>query len=120
MLAARTKWGTLATVAMTGLGIAVVPMLDDWVGDWGALLWICTAFLVPFIAGIAWGRGGLGRRGAAAGAVIGAAVVLGPGLGYPGSGGPEPLLWALFAPLAMAQGAIALPVGALARKPRAR
>ena len=121
MLTKRTVWGSLAVLAMTAAGIVSIDVLDDWVGDWGTPLWIASGFFFPFVAGIAWGAGGLGVRGRLAGAVGGAAVVLAPSVGYALVEGPDlaelrlPLLWALFTPLAMAQGAIALPVGASAR-----
>ena len=64
----------------------------------------------------------MGRRAVAAGAAVGALVVLAPGLGYALVRGPDlpglgmPLLWAVFTPLAMAQGAITLPIGGSARR----
>ena len=118
----RTMWGTLGVVAMGTAAVAVVSLLDEWVGDWGAFLWLIAAFVGPFAAGIAWGAGARGRRAVVAGAAVGALVVLGPGLGYALVRDPDlaelrlPLLWAVFTPLAMAQGAIALPVGGSARR----
>ena len=118
----RTVWGTLAVAAMGAAGIAVVSLLDDWLGDWGAPLWLVGAFVGPFFVGIAWGAGARGRRAAVVGAAVGALVVLAPGLGYAlvrDVGLAElrpPVLWAVFTPLAMAQGALALPVGASARR----
>ena len=107
---------------MGAAGVVVVSLLDDWIGDWGAFLWLLAAFALPFAAGIAWGAGATGRRGVAGGAVAGALVVLAPGLGYALVGDADltelrlPLLWAVFTPLAMAQGAITLPVGGSARR----
>ena len=107
---------------MGAAGIAVVSLLDDWIGDWGALLWLIAAFAMPFFAGIAWGAGATGRRAVVAGAAAGAAVALVPGLAYALIRDPDitalrlPLLWAMFTPLAMAQGAMALPVGGSARR----
>ncbi len=118
----RTAWGTVGAGTMAAASVAVLSLLDDWVGDWGALVWILAAFLVPFVAGIAWGAGASGRRAVVAGAAVGALVVLAPGLGYVLVSDPDfaglrlPLLWAVFTPLAMAQGAIALPVGGSARR----
>ena len=118
----RTVWGTLGVVAMGAAGVVVVSLLDDWVGDWGAVVWLVGAFVGPFFAGIAWGAGARGRRAVAAGAAVGALVVLAPGLGFALAGDANlaehrlPLLWAVFTPLAMAQGAIALPVGGSARR----
>ncbi len=118
----RTVWGTLGVVAMGAAGVASLSLLDDWVGDWGASLWLIGAFMVPFLTGIAWGAGAVGRRAVAAGAAVGALVVLAPGLGYALVRGPDlpglslPLLWAVFTPLAMAQGAITLPIGGSARR----
>ncbi|MEX2599632.1 MAG: hypothetical protein WD533_08260 [Dehalococcoidia bacterium] len=120
---------TLATGAVIAMGVATVAagsLLDQWIGDFGALLWICACFFIPFITGIAWGSAGLGNRGRIAGALIGGGVALLPGALYTAAGGSLsgaealnlPLLWAVFTPLGMAQGAIALPVGATARKRR--
>ena len=120
----RTVWGTLAVVAMGATGLAAVTLLDDWLGDWGAALWVVAAFLSPFLAGIAWGPGAAGRRAVAAGAVVGALVVLVPGIGYALVRDVDiaelrlPLLWAVFTPLAAAQGAMALPVGGRTRRRR--
>ena len=118
----RTVWGTIAVVAMGAAGVAALSLLDDWVGDWGAFLWLIAGFVGPFAAGIAWGAGARGRRAVVVGAAAGALVVLGPGLGYALASDADfaelrlPLLWAVFTPLAMAQGAIALPVGGSARR----
>ena len=118
----RTLWGTLGVVAMGAAGVASLSLLDEWVGDWGASLWLVGAFMMPFLTGIAWGGGATGRRAVAAGAAVGALVVLAPGLGYALVRGPDlaelrlPLLWAVFTPLAMAQGAITLPIGGSARR----
>ena len=117
----NTVWGSLLVLAMAGAGVVSLDIMNDWVGDWGALLWICGAFFFPFVAGLALGRAGVGRRGRAIGAVIGAAVVLVPSIGYAVTAAPDvaelrlPLLWAVFGPLAAVQGAIALPVGTSAR-----
>ena len=107
---------------MGAAGVAVVTLLDDWIGDWGAFLWLIAGFASPFFAGIAWGAGATGRRAVVVGAAVGAAVALVPGLGYALVRDLDitelrlPLLWAVFTPLAMAQGAIALPVGGSARR----
>ena len=121
MVSKRTGLGTLAVVSMTGLAVVATDVLNDWVGDWGTPLWISAGFFFPFVAGLAWGTGGRGTRGLIVGALIGALVVLAPGIGYALieetdlSAQRLPLLWALFTPLAMAQGVIALPVGTNAR-----
>ena len=118
----RKAWGTLGVVAMAAAAVVVLSLLDDWVGDWGALFWIIAGFMVPFAAGLAWGAGAAGRRAVAVGAAVGALVVLGPGIGYALVSDADlaalrlPLLWAVFTPLAMAQGAIGLPVGASGRR----
>ncbi len=121
MITRRTAWGTLEVIVMSAAAVVVVSLLDDWTGDWVAFLWLLAAFAVPFASGIAWGAGATGRRAVVGGAVVGALVVLAPGLGYALAGDADlselrlPLLWAVFTPLAMAQGAIALPVGGSAR-----
>ena len=115
-------WGTLGVLAMGAAGVAVVSLLDDWIGDWGAFLWLIAAFSVPFVAGIAWGAGARGRRAVVGGAAVGALVALAPGVAYALVRDADlaelrlPLLWAVFTPLAMAQGAIALPVGGGAQR----
>ena len=107
---------------MGAVGVAAISLLDDWVGDWGAMLWVAGAFFWPFVAGIAWGAGATGRRAAVVGGAVGAFVVLVPGIGYALVRDLDlaalrlPLLWAVFTPLAVAQGAIALPVGGRARR----
>ena len=118
----RRVWGTAGVAVMAAVGVLVISLVDAWVGDWAALLWLAAAFVFPYFAGIAWGSAGLGRRGAIVGAAAGALVVLGPGIGYalvremdPIALG-LPLLWTAFTLLAMAQGAIALPVGASVRR----
>ncbi len=116
----RTVWGTLGVVAMGAAGVASLSLLDDWVGDWGASLWLVGAFMGPFLTGIALGA--TGRRAVAGGAAAGALVVLAPSILYALVSDADiaglrlPLLWAVFTPLAMAQGAIALPVGGSARR----
>ena len=118
----RSVWGTVGVVVMAAAAVLVVSLLDEWVGDWGAALWIAAAFMVPYLTGIAWGSGGHGKRGAVVGAAVRALVVVGPGMGYTlvREADPAalnlPLLWTVFTPLAMAQGAIALPVGVSVRK----
>ena len=118
----QSVWGTAGVATMAAAAVLVVSLLDEWVGDWGAPLWIAAAFVFPYFTGIAWGSEGLGRRGAIVGAAVGALVVLGPGIGYTLVRETDlaalglPLLWAVFTPLAMAQGAIALPVGASVRR----
>ncbi len=126
MLTNRTFLGAVLTFAMTALAVGAIGILDDWVGDVGALLWISAGFWWSFLVGIAWGNGGNGRTGRIVGGVIGAAVVLVPGVGYAIVEKPDlaelqlPLLWALFTPLAFVQGVLSLPVGARVRKSRYR
>ena len=85
----NTIWGSLLVLAMAGAGVVSLDIMNDWVGDWGALLWICGAFFFPFVTGLALGRSGVGRRGRAIGAVIGAAVVLVPSIGYAVAAAPD-------------------------------
>ena len=122
MLTKRTVWGTLGVVSMALLAAGTIEILDDWVGDWVTMLWLAGGFVIPFMVGLAWGRGGLGLTGLISGALVGALLVLVPGIGYALMEDPDlvelrlPLLWGLFTPLAMAQGAIAFPVGVTSRR----
>lgn len=103
---------------MGALAVGSITILDEWVSDVGALVWILGAFWFPFIAGLALGPRAKGTSGRAIGAAIGASVVLIPTIGYVLVARPDlaelqlPLLWTLFTPLAMAQGAMAIPVAA--------
>ncbi len=121
----RIIGGSALVAVMTAAAAVSLTVMDDWIGDWGAALWVCSGFFFPFMAGIAWGPGGGSAKGRVVGALLGALVVLAPGIGYALARDPDlaelrlPLLWSVFAPLAMAQGAITLPVGASARKRRA-
>jgi hypothetical protein len=118
----RMVWGTLMVLAMAGAAAVSLDIMNDWIGDWGALLWVCGTFFLPFLAGIAWGHGGSSLSGRIAGAALAAFLVLGPGIGYAIMRDPDlaelqlPLLWAVFTPLAVAQGVLSLPVGARVRK----
>lgn len=115
----RRAIATAGTLAIVGGAVWSLTLLDDWVGDWGALLWLCGTFLLPFLAGLAWGAGGGGRVGRVAGALVGAALVLLPSLAVDAARDAAApnlgLLWAVYGPLAAAQGAITLPVGANGR-----
>ena len=118
----RQALGSVGVVAMGALAVGSISILDEWVGDIGALLWILGAFWFPFLAGLALGSRAKGTSGRAIGAAIGASVVLIPTIGYalverPDLAGLQlPLLWTLFTPLAMAQGAVAIPVAANDKK----
>lgn len=121
MLTKRTLFGTTITFAMTALAVVSIDILNDWIGDLGAMLWIASGFFWPFATGVAWGIRGNNRTGRVVGGFIGIAIVLLPGIGYAIVESPDlaelqlPLLWALFTPLAFAQGMITLPVGARVR-----
>ncbi len=120
----RVLLGSVLTLAMAAAAFVSLDIMNGWIGDWGGPLWLFAAFFFPFLAGAAWGRSGAGRAGRAGGALIGAAIVLAPGIGYAVLRDPDladlrlPLLWSVFTPLAMAQGAVALPAGTLGRKRR--
>ena len=117
----RQAIGSVAVVAMGALAVGSLGILNDWVGDLGAFLWVCAGFFIPFVTGIALGNRAMGASGRAMGAVIGAVIVLLPTIGYALIQKPDlaelqlPLLWATFTPLALAQGAIAIPVAAKRR-----
>lgn len=117
--------GTVVVLIMGALAIASIDALNEWVGDVGALLWICAGYWFPFIFGIALGPMGAGLRGRVIGALTAAGFVIVPTVGYVLVERPDlsetglPTIWALLIPLALAQGAIAMPVGASVRaKPR--
>ena len=118
----RQLVGSVGVLGMGALAVGSAKVLDGWIGDWGALLWIAAAFFVPYLVGIALGPRGAGTQGRLIGALTGALVVAVPTLGYALVQQPDlaelelPLLWALFTPLSLAQGAIAMPVGATVRR----
>lgn len=107
---------------MAALAVGSANVLDEWIGDLGALLWIAGAFFIPYLTGIALRQRAAGNQGRVVGALVGAGTVVLPTVGYALVTQPDlaeiqlPLLWALFTPLSLAQGAIAMPVGATVRK----
>jgi hypothetical protein len=117
--------GTVVVLIMAALAVGTIDALNDWVGDVGALLWLCAGYWFPFIFGIALARMGMGLRGRVIGALVAAAFVIVPTVGYVLVERPHlyevglPTIWTLFIPLSMAMGAIAMPVGASVRaKPK--
>lgn len=106
---------------MAALAVVTIDTLNNWVGDVGALLWISAGYFFPFVTGIALGPVAAGVQGRILGAVVGAIVVLAPTIGYAIVKQPNladiglPLIWGLFTPLAIAQGAVSAPVGAAVR-----
>ncbi len=113
--------GTFGVMAMTAMAMGAVGVLDDWIGDLGALLWVAGAYFIPYLMGIALNQHAIGSQGRLIGALTGALVVVAPTVGYAMVMQPDlaeiqmPLLWAFFTPLSLAQGAIAMPVGATVR-----
>jgi hypothetical protein len=103
---------------MGALAVGTLTILDDWVGDITAFLWVLGGFWFPFLSGLLLGPLAKRPTGRAIGAAIGAVVVLLPSVSYVIIKNPDinelrlPLLWALFVPLALAQGAMAIPVAA--------
>jgi hypothetical protein len=120
----RVLLGALLTTAMAVAAFVSLDIMDGWIGDWAGPVWVIGAFVFPFTCGLVWGASAQGTPGRVAGAIIGAAMVLLPGIGYALLRDADlselklPLLWAIFTPLAMIQGAMSLPVGALGRKRR--
>jgi uncharacterized membrane protein len=118
----RQLVASVGVLGMAALAVGAAKVLDEWIGDLGAMLWIAGAFFIPYLVGIALGPRGAGRQGRLIGALIGALVVAAPTVGYALVQQPDlaalelPLLWALFIPLSLAQGAIAMPVGATVRR----
>jgi len=114
----RQALGTLGAIAMGALAVGSLTILDDWVGSIVAMFWILGGFWFPFLSGLVLGPRAKRPSGRAIGAAIGAVVVLLPSLSYVLIASPDiaelrlPLLWALFVPLALAQGAMAIPVAA--------
>ena len=119
--------------AMAAAAYASLVMLDDWVGNWVGPAWLLTGFFVPLLGGIALGARVRGGREFVAGALIGALTVALPSIGYVAglalSDGSLtgrldeldlPQLWAVFVPLAMAEGALMLPMGVALRTDRRR
>ncbi len=121
----RQLLGSVGVLAMTALAAGSAKVLDEWIGDLGAMLWITCAFLIPYLIGIGLRQRAAGTQGRLIGALVGAATVVLPTVGYALVTQPDlaeiqlPLLWALFTPLSLAQGAIAMPVGATVRKSKA-
>ena len=60
----NTVWGSLLVLAMAGAGVVSLDIMNEWVGDWAAMLWICGAFFFPFVAGWRWGEPELAGAGA--------------------------------------------------------
>ena len=127
LTAALIARGVMAVATGAVAAIAAFE-LDDWLGDWVGSLWLLGPFAAAFIAGIAWGGGATGKRGAILGAVVGAAVVLVPSGGYllyvEAVGrdlGAEvsdldlPRLWLAFFPVAMVFGSLGAPMGSAVR-----
>ncbi len=133
----RFNLGTAMRVALvsamaTAAYVSLV-ILDDWVGNWVGPVWLLMGFFVPFFGGIALGAIARGSRGFVAGALLGALTVALPSIGYvvgvalSGDGLTGsldeldlPQLWAVFVPLAMAEGALVLPMGVTVRTDRRR
>ncbi len=119
-----TRKHVLSAVAVVLMGAATFIVLDNanpWAGDWVTPTWVLGGFFVPFVAGITLGRAAAGSRGNIAGALLGIAVVVLPGLAYLSTGERGysehnmRVFYAAFLPLAMAEGAITMPVGVAAR-----
>ena len=113
---------TIVVAAMAASAVGALSVLEDWLGDWLGPVWVLSGFFVPFVLGIALGGIHLGRGWAAAGALAGGAVVGVPAALYFAINDRDlsafnlPLLWGTFVPLAMASGAISMPVGVTARR----
>ncbi len=116
------KTGVVA--AMAAAAYPTLRLLDTLAGDCIGPVWLLSAFLLPFFLGIALGSMAHGLRGVATGAVAGILVAAAPialllvvtdafGDGVDSVEGP--LLTLLFAPLAMAMGSLALPMGVSVR-----
>ncbi len=120
----RNIWATAAVAVMTATGFISVSALNDWVGDWGAVLWIACSYGIPFVSGAAWGARANSRMGAIAGAALGVVLVMAPTLGYVIVSEPDimeaglPMVWGVFTPLAAVHGLIAMRVGGTARRRR--
>jgi hypothetical protein len=111
---------------MAVMAVGTVQALDAWIGDLGAMLWLAGAFFIPYLAGIALGQRAGGGQGRLIGALVGGTTVVLPTAGYVLVVRPDlveiqmALIWALFTPLALAQGAIAIQVGSTVRKSKAK
>ena len=108
---------------MGALALVAIDGLNDWIGDVGALLWISAGYFFPFLSGIAVGPAASGLPGRIAGALVGALVVVAPIVGYLLVKDQRAFAISVpltFIPLALAQGAIAMPVGVAVRSRRSR
>ena len=128
MLAMDLNIGLLAktgvVAAMAAVAYPTLRLLDTLVGDWIGPVWLLSAFLLPFFLGIALGSMAHGLRGVATGGVAGILVTIAPialllVVGDVFDDGVDsvdgPLLTLLLAPLAMAMGSLALPMGVSVR-----
>ena len=109
--------GSVGTLALTGLAIGAMGLIDEWLGDVVALLWLVGVFLFPWLAGMGLRQRAAGLQGRIGGAFVSALVVAIPMVATLLIQDPDldaiqlPLLLALFVPLSLALGAIAMPVG---------
>ena len=125
MSAGRTASSVALVGAMAATAFVTLDNAEPWAGDQVGPIWVACGFFVPFLIGIALGRAAMGIRANVLGALAGAITVVAPTLIYLASGerdyaGHElSTFFAAFIPLAMTQGAIAMPVGVAARsRPR--
>ena len=81
-LSARQVMQAVVALAMGGLAIVAVMVLDDWLGDWVGPVWLLSPFIAAFVAELALGRRATGTRGIVIGVAIGVSVVALPSAGY--------------------------------------
>ena len=115
--------GTAVVLVMGILALIAIDGLNDWVGDVGALLWISAGYFFPFVSGIAIGAAASGIQGRIGGSTVGGLVVILPIAVYLIVRDERAFTLSVplsFIPLALAQGAIAMPVGASVRSRRSR
>jgi hypothetical protein len=128
-LSAKQFLRSLLVLATAGVAVMAAGVVDDWLGDWLAMLWLVGPFTGAFFAGMLAGPIVHGVRSVAAGVLIGMAIVVLPSVGFlltSVSGGQEASaviadyhlwrLWFFFTPLGAIQGALFLPLGITSRE----
>ncbi len=116
-------------LATAGMAVMAAGVVDDWLGDWVAMLWLVGPFIGAFFAGMTAGPIGHGAWSVVVGAVIGMAIVVLPSVGFllaSVGGGQEASaviadhdlwrLWGFFTPLGAMQGALFWLMGITSRE----
>lgn len=107
------------------VSVALLISLDsinEWIGDWGALFWVCSTLLFPWFTGIAFGTRFSPLRGRIVGVLLAVMVVLIPLSLFVVTSLQDPndtqvlVAATLFCSVAAVNGAMAYPVGVRVRR----